>query len=162
MPEYEGLKYTVSMPKMNKCNTGQSKRIDARLKAVNWGLDKLKRWALSAETKHHLKPLRSKIEEYVNNGKVVLVIVQHQQWNSKDGAGAMRETVLNAHIGGVSDSRHHAYIIYDCQKKQPTIKPAPAPGWKYGSEIFMWFEDEAKQQEQKKTDVGNLYWETIL
>lgn len=159
--EYEGLVYTVSVPKPNSYNVRQGKRVNARAKAVNWVAKAFGKLGMKAATKRHIEPLYPKIKEATDKGKVVLAVIQLIQWKTKSGAGDMVSMVHYAYISAIADSRQQAFNIHKYIQKQPAIKPVVPKDWVYGEQVYLWFENEEKHQEQSKHDHWSLHWESI-
>ena len=135
--------------------------MNARSGAFSWVAETADKLAKKSVEKRMIDPLLPKIEKFVHQGQVVLVILQYRQWKSANGAGYQEQRAHYAYIGATSDTRYQAYIIHKNKQTMPLLKPAPPLGWVNGEEVYIWFEDEQKQKEQNKTNVGNLYWKVV-
>jgi hypothetical protein len=103
--------------------------------------------------------LHKRIKQAVDAGNVALVILQYMKWKSNDGAGSLRQKLHYAYIGATAHSRHLAFTIHRNRQSQPLLRQDTPPGWIYGDQVYLWFEDEEKQKEHNKAHRANLFWE---
>lgn len=158
--EYKGLKYTIAQPRSDYPSAPKAP-VYARTKAIIWVFKWFNKLSMKTETKAKVDPLRPEIKEATDQGKVVLVVLQFMEWDRKDGAGNINQMLHYAYIGAVARTRHQAYNIHKYKQTQPMIKPGPPKGWIHSKQLYLWFENEEKQKEQNKTNVGNLNWDVV-
>jgi len=160
--EYKGLVYTIAHPKPANLKIPQTERVNARVKAVSWLVNAFDKWGMKVATQRHIDPLRPEIKAGVDDGQVVLVVLQLTQWEQKNGAGHLQQMLHYAYIGAIAFTRHLAYIKHKDNQHLPLLKPAPPRGWVYGPQVYLWFESEEKRKTQSMYDHGNLNWDVVI